>query len=205
MSLLRRNNGIHFQDPRFFQPFTTVNDNGLTIATGATPTFNSVGTTAFFTEIAKRGLQDQTNWVANTYKTLLSISSGMGVVAAVVGPAAGGAETTTFEFTVDGVVSTITITNANTERAVLANGLPSIQWAAQIYSNDRSIDAGITTFQTYTTYQRVLPGWDHIAQFGMPCLVFYSSLLIRAKHSAIVTNATTTAYSGIMYRNGINS
>lgn len=63
--------------------------------------------------------QLDTDWVADTYKTLLSISSGSGFVSAIIGPGAPSSSfmTTTFRIEVDGVTVDIPVgfsVNTNT-------------------------------------------------------------------------------------------
>lgn len=199
MPLVQRT-GIHFNEPKRFYP-------GCAVAT-AFQCSDSAGsarasdTTNFFTELARRGLQDQTNWTADTYKTILSVT-GAGLVAAYIGCTAGGVQSHTVEFTVDGTLSTVTIAGlASGERAVLLTGLgyTSDYTVADIYFNPgtEALDSDKATFGGVLT-NGLLPTWRNSDR--IPCLEFRSSLLIRAKHSATITNSTATAYSAVMYRN----
>jgi len=211
MALFGTDNGVHFKDPWLFQPITAVDtslevrDSGGTIRDGSS--------TAFFTEMARRGLQDTTNWTANTYKTLLSVASGKGLVAGLIGGTAGGAETTTFEFTVDGVLTEIAVAGlASGERAVLTgSGLqPAPYYLGTVASTDEwpfpggeALDTDKATFTGTMGITSYVPPWRVFMFNNIPCLKFNQSLLIRAKHSANITNATATAYSAIMYRLGL--
>lgn len=194
--------GIHFTNLWEFMPFACPVADLLVQDSGAVGRASS--TTAFFTEMARRGLQDQTNWTAGTPKTLLSIPSGKGFVAAIVGPTAGGAETTTFEATVNGAVSTVVVNVTSGQRAVLF----AKTWTQTDYTsadqilnvNTEAIGADKATFTPYTT-SGFVPAWRSMA--GYPMLKFKTSLLIRATHSASITNSTATAYSAIMYRQGL--
>lgn len=193
--------GIHFKQPSQFQPYIAdvanlnVFDNGNVIQASST--------TAFFTQMASRGLQDTTNWTADTYKTLLTVASGAGFVGGVVGPTAGGASTTTFEFTVDGVLDEIAITVASGQRAGL---FAKLGGSADFTTAEVFLYAGVgealgadkATFTASSNPVRVLLTWRQLV--GFPCLRFTQSLLIRAKHSASITNSTATAYSAVMYR-----
>lgn len=188
--------GLHFTNPAEFMPYSVPVAKLLAIDSGDAS--QACSTTAFFTELARRGLQDQTDWTANTYKTLLSVSSGKGFVAAVIGPTAGGAETTTFEITVDGVLSTITVTNAASERACLLSA--NIATTNDLTSSlTEALDATKSFFTSTRSTATVLPPWA--AMRSIPQLKFNVSLLIRAKHSTIITNSTATSYSAVMYRN----
>lgn len=194
--------GIHFKDPWEFMPFACPVADLLVQDSAAAAQASS--TTAFFTEMARRGLQDQTNWTINTYKTLLSVPSGKGFVAAVVGCTSGGSETTTFEFTVDGVLSTVAVPLVVTQRAaLLAKTMSGSDYttASQILNvSAEALGADKATFAPYTTNGFILP-WRSVT--GYPLLKFKTSLLIRAKHSATITNSTATAYSAVMYRLGL--
>jgi hypothetical protein len=198
--------GVHFKEPWLFAP-ESIGAVNLQIADNATAVTTSA-TTAFFTEIALRGLQDQTNWTADTYKTILNVASGKGLVAAYVGCTAGAAETHTVRFTVDGVVTTIAIAvAASGQRAVLSKGgfsalafTTASRHAANAYG---ALDAGKTTFGNVASVERVLMHWGMFEVNGTPLLRFNQSLLIEAKHSASITNSTATAYSGVMYRLGL--
>lgn len=200
VAIFPNGNGIHFNQPSQFQPIIApvadlnIFDNGNTIRDSST--------TAFFTQMASRGLQDTTNWTANTYKTLLTVT-GAGFVAGIVGPTAGGAETTTFEITTDGVLDEIAITVAASQRALLLAkyGGPTDFTSAELFmysgvSGALGVDKA--TFTISSNPVGVIPGWRQMAMY--PQLRFSQSLLIRAKHSANITNATATAYSAVMYR-----
>lgn len=209
---LRRFPSRHFKDPWLFSPFTAA-VAALNIFDSA-DTVRDSSTTNFFTQMANLGLQDTTNWTADTYKTLLNVSSGKGLVAALVGPTTGGAETTTFRFTVDGVQSTVAVVASGaTRRAVLLAGGPGKDNAAtaadfttaSIYAQSRnmSLAADKSTFADMPSSPSYILPWRMVHMFGVPCLQFNTSLLIEAKNSANITNATATAYSAVMYRLGL--
>lgn len=167
----------------------------------------ALDTTAGFTGIAQFGIQENTDWVANTYKTIYS-HTGCGLILALIGPTAGGAETTTFEITIDGVLSTITITNANGERAVLAAQSMGISGGTEFTSiniwqeNQTGMDATRTTLQTNAN---VILSARTAGILGSPLLRYDYSCLVRMKHSTSITNSIATAYSGVVVRKGITS
>lgn len=196
--------GINFKHPQRLRPYIPPVADLLIGEADGTPT-NST-TTAFFTELARRGLQDTTNWTNGVYKTLLNVASGRGEVAALVGPTAGGAETTTFRITVDGVVHVLTSeTLASGERAAfLAAYFDSGDYSTAgsvVNPGDEALEASKATWTTLSNLNSetsCIPPWR--AMRGIPMLEFTTSLLIEAKHSADITNSTATAYSGVMYR-----
>lgn len=202
MALFGQDNGIHFKQPSQLMPYVAdvanlnVFDNGNTIRASST--------TAFFTQMAAAfGLQDTSDWTADTPKTLLDVSSGAGFVGAIIGPTAGGASTTTFEITNDGVLDEIAITVASGQRAALVCTLGGAAdyTSAEVFlypGVGETISAGKNTFAASSNPVRVIRPWRHSAM--VPMLRFSQSLLIRAKHSASITNSTATAYSAVMYR-----
>lgn len=197
--------GIHFKDPWEFKPFVQPAANLQIWDSGGTQQDSTA--TAFFTEMARRGLQDTTNWTADTYKTILSVPSGKGLVAAYIGCTAGGAETHTVEFTIDGVLTEITIgTLASGERGILIGGYADGAQYTTVSDINKSaseaLEADKATFTAMSNVQSVsaIAPWRSTY---WPCLKFKTSLLIRAKHSANITNSTATAYSAVMYRLGL--
>lgn len=206
MALFAQSNGIHFKEPWLLQPYRSA-ATSLRVTDAAAANQTSA-TTAFFTEMARRGLQDQTNWTADTYKTILSVSSGKGVVAAYVGCTAGGSETHTVEFTVDGVLTEIAVSGlASGERALLsASGIGTgsffISSADYQLSYSETLDSNKQIFGALVNTTNI-PPWYTFTLLGVPLLRFNQSLLIRAKHSASITNSTATAYSAVMYRLGL--
>lgn len=173
----------------------------------AAGTPSTLATTAGFTGFAQFGLQDNTDWVSNTYKTIYSHTGG-GVIYALVGPTAGGAETTTFEITTDGVLRTITITNANNERAMLLAGDVSDSSTDFTSINNADAPVGALDSATLTTFQTGAGTVTPIRAFfyrAIPALQYDTSCLIRMKHSASITNSVATSYSAVVVRKRIAS
>lgn len=199
-------NGIHFKDPWLMAYYMAPTSSLSIVDSGSTT--RSCTTTEFFTQLAARGLQNTTDWTANTYKTLLNVTSGKGLVAAYVGPTAGGAETHTLEFTIDGVLTEITIgTLASGERPCMFSGVfaGSTEYTtANILAvpGSEALEADKATFGSPPESPSLLLPWRNVHR-GIPLLRFNTSILIRAKHSANITNSTATAYSGLMYRLGL--
>lgn len=194
--------GIHFTNPGEFTPF---NATSTALEIELNGTASAFSTTVGFTSLTSVGIAETTDWTANTYKTLLSIASGKGFVAAVIGPESAGADTTTFEITVDGVLTELPIVGVASQRSCLASGGPVFDDTAAPFSGNEvinsygALNAGKTVFGTPSANVQI-PSWQSIAVFGAPLLKFSTSLLIRAKHSQNITNSTATAFSGVMYR-----
>lgn len=199
----KSNSGVHFSEPWQLMPATPAVAN-LLVWDSAGSSWNA-GTTSFFTEMARRGLQDQTNWTADTYKTLLTVTSGKGLVAGIIGPTLGGAHTTTFRITVDGVVHTIAITGASGDRCCLLSQVKTsaeFTTASQFNKVDtEALGSDKATFGELYTTDAFIPGWRQM--MDVPLLMFRKSLLIEAKNSASITNSTATAYSAVQYRLGL--
>jgi len=194
--------GIHFKEPWELLPHTRGAAN-IFDWDKATSGVTSA-TVAFFTELALRGATDTTNWAANTYKTIVNLS-GKGLCAGYIGCTAGGAETHTIEITVDGRLFELPIVNASGERAMLMASPVRSDFFTTAAANGYStgdLNAAKTVIGT-SAGSFVVPTWAAITGLGTPCLKFNTSLLIRAKHSAIITNSTATAYSGVIYRMGL--
>lgn len=199
--------GNHFTDLWLMQPSTCLAANMAFFDSSPTSRISSI--VAFFTGLASYGVIDSTNWTANTFKTIYS-HTGSGLIFALVGPTAGGAETTTFEVTIDsGAAQLLTVTNANAERALLtahgiAEGAGNADFTTAgkwVSPADAGLDAGtLTTLQTGVF---VIPSMRFTMALGVPLLRYNTSCLIRMKHSTSITNSTATAYSGVMVRKGI--
>lgn len=195
------NGGIHYTDP-WDVPLAGYGVATSIEATDSGDVQRDSTTTAFFTELARRGEQEQTNWTSDTYKTIVNVS-GRGLFAGYVGCTAGGSETHTVEITVDGGAARVfAITGmASGDRAfVLCAPFLAIDPGGYEASGAEALDSGknITTGMVSTS-ATILP-WSSIIHAGTPLLKFSASLLVRAKHSANITNSTATAYSAVMYR-----
>lgn len=196
----------NFSDPRYMLPITYLAADARTINSSLTAV--TLDTTAGFTGLAQFGLQDNTDWTANTYKTIYS-HTGMGFLLALIGPTAGAAATTTFELTIDGVLREITVTNAGIgERAILLSSPPIRNGAdfttASSLSGPLGIyDAGLTTIQASSGRVLDIVTQRSAAVLSAPLLEYRISCLIRMKHSASITNSVATAYSAIIVRKAI--
>lgn len=191
-----------FTDPSGFRPYTFISTKVCAFDSASVQ--QTVDATAFHTEMARRGLQDTTNWTADTYKTILSVASGPGEVAFMCGPQAGGVATTTFEITGDRGTKTVAVTPlASGERALLV--APGAMTADAFYTTssawlkpiDEALKSDKATWQVPATLvQNVLP-WHAVS---VPLFTFKNGVLLRMKHSASITNSTATAYASVMYR-----
>lgn len=166
-------------------------------------TTGRVATTAnFWTNLAGQGTAVDSNYTADTYKTILSVTGG-GYVYNIIGPTAGGAETTTFELTIDGVLKEVPVATVSGSRAMLTcSYAPYADFftTANAYNSARgTLNAGKTIMNAADS------GWLSSNQvmdfFGCQRMVFNSSFLLRIKHSANVTGtANNERQSGVYHR-----
>ena len=195
--------GVHFNEPWQMTPrISAAADYSLADAAGG---LTDGSTVAFFTELANRGATSTTDWTANTYKTIVNLS-GKGLCAAIIGPTSAGADITTVEITVDGgtAVEYPILSAAGARAAMTVGYLQNTAFTtAPDFADSGGALNGAKTILGDGATSRYIPAWDTISFFGTPCLMFRTSLLVRAKHAQNITNATATSYSGVMYRMGL--
>jgi hypothetical protein len=196
-------NGVHFSAPWQFMSVVgtaaryTVYDEAVQVLSDAA---------TFWTEMGERGVAVDSDYTANTYKTILNITSGRSLTAAIIGPTMVGTDTTTFEITRDGGgAQEIAITGSAGLRAGLIVGAltAAAYTTAGTWGNSYfDFNAG-KTLGTMTT-ALVIPAIEYMTLQGTPLLICNQSLLIRIKNSANVTGtASQERQSGVMYRQGI--
>ena len=201
------NPGPNYKDPTQMTPMSYASAS-VGIGAVSAGSISTMETVQAFTNLSSYGAIVTSNWTANTYKTIYS-HTGKGFVYGMVACTAGGAETTTFEITIDGKLYELTVTNANGERAHLWCAGPMAEadftTSAQIMkSQDGGLDVATgTTLQT-TSSTRLLSMRSYQV-LGVPVLEYDVSCLIRMKHSVDITNSTATAYSGVMARKRITA
>lgn len=177
--------------------------NGSITNVDAATTTTRVSTAAgFWTNLAAQGTAVDSNYTADTYKTILSVS-GAGYVYHIIGPAAGGAETTTFELTIDGVLKEFAVATVSGSRAFLSAAYATNQdifgGTVSFAAPRGSLNAGKTTM-TAADSGILLPN-QTMDMFGSQRIVFKTSFLLRIKHSANVTGtASNERQSGVYHR-----
>lgn len=204
--------GIHFIDPRFMYR-SYVFATGLWVVTHNGSSTIASTTASFFTELANRGTADNTTWTANTYKTIVNVTSSAGLVSHLLGPTGlAGTPTTTFEITVDGSLREIpVVASASGYRASLGplsqgvggsnNVFFTTAGAPQAGPDSRTADQ--TTDQLSVNGGSVVEPipFASLSLLGTPLLQFNNSLLVRMKSSE--NNSTTTnneQQSAVSYR-----
>ena len=193
--------GNNFSDPRKLfkgQVVPALEDTSSTARAHTTADFWTGG-------VAPQGVQLDTDFAADTYKDLLDISSGAGLVTHIIGPTVLATQTTTFRVTVDGTAYTIAvyITDAP-RRAILGVVGFNTDWATD---NTRRYTAQ-TQHQSNT--QLNAPGqlWNVAALrvMGCPLLEYTTSLKVEVKNSAAITGTgSQERRCGMMYYDGFKT
>lgn len=203
-SVVNNSGSIHFSDPKRLPKssatvaefFTGVRDNG----SGKVNSTNS----AFWTDqIGPHGADIDTDYAVDTYKTLVNLTDGSGVLTGVIGPTAGGSETTTFEITVDGVLTEIAVSVTSGYRAYLGYGASSTTEALAPANSALKFNALNSSKDTFDLFSVTVPDIMGMLVSGTPLLEYTSSLLVRVKHSAAVTGTSLQERrSGAVYYDG---
>lgn len=190
MVAMAKSNGNNFTDPREFAR-TVITAANLQNYTAAAVQATSAAA-GFFTEAARRGVADDTNWTANTYKTILSVASGKGMIAGMGGPTGlAGTPTTTFEITVDGVLTEVAVLQTTTgQRSILGAHMQLVTFLSASTVALQGPNGSTAGVDLITTSNGLIPPWQSIRVFGTPCLIYQNSLLIRMKSTE--NNSTTT-------------
>lgn len=187
-------------DPRQL-PMFDVAEASLNIKSALATASNCTASNAptFFGDMANKGAQTSVS-VANTFVTLSSLT-GHGFLFNVVAPCYdAGTYTPTLEITVDGVVYTITPSTplASTHRMVWGaitcsesiNGVAST--GLDIIVPNSGADEGFATANVGNLLGRgqiAIASPDVMLSYGMPCLRFEQSLLIRFKTDQLAGSA----------------
>lgn len=191
--------GINFSNPKQFIVSNKPAAQVRIIDTSTTATTS--GSAGFWTSVGNDGVAVDSNFTAATYKQILSIT-GDGEVGFVIGPTAGGSETTTFEITVDGTLKEIAVSVSSGERAILAASfIQNDTYTTSSAFAGRIGDLNAAKTQYGTAVGRDIVSTGALASRGIPRLQFDTSLLVRIKHSANVTGTgSNERQSGVGYR-----
>lgn len=187
--------GAMFTDPDRFakwQPNSANLSDGTNVATAA----------AFFSGMDDQGVHVDTDFTADTYKTIASIS-GAGEMIGAVGPTAGGAETTTFRITVDGVVTAVAVLIASGDRAFLgplSHLDQAVAGTGVPWTGDQDDLDGTKRISNPGSLDKFVFSSTAARAYGLPRLRFETSLLVEMKHSANVTaTASRERRAGVFY------
>ena len=180
----------HFTDPRKMQKF--VGDQTVTKFSN-----NAASATGFWDAVAFNGVYTDTNFSADTYKTILNVTGSAGVLLWCIGPVMVNAtDNTTFRVTVDSIAYTVVVEayNANdragigplimTDVFTTTNNFNTPNFTRVGVAGDFSVvhpDTNAHLFPTSTAFM-----------LGTSMLKFNSSLLVEVK--------CTTAQSGTASR-----
>lgn len=141
----------------------------------------------------RQGAQDDTNWTADTYKTIVNLTATKsGLLTGFVGPTLPtAADTCTIRVTVDGVAATLVGTAQENAARIIFGPLPAIETVFTtanrlIASMGAAPSDGITLRGNAGT---VIGPMDALF-YGCPVIRFNASLLIEAKISVNLTTTT---------------
>lgn len=193
------NLGPHFKDPRLMPRWYAKYpwlDGG-----------NAYQSDTFWTKLGQQGVTENTDWTAGSWKTLLSVSGNAGQVAMLIGPSvAAVTDTTTWEITVDGVETTLSMPGdasmVSAARAFLGHGHNGLLYTSNdVFSSPGTAFTGNTVwYDTGGTNMDVF-SFPYLLALGTPLLVFEHSLLVRCQLSASQTATTNRERrAGVMYR-----
>jgi hypothetical protein len=155
---------------------------------------------------SRAGVQIDTDFISNTYKTLLNVSGGGGEVTHIIGPAiTGGSVTLDLEVTLDGgtpeVVSYAPPTSTVLARLVVGSlRYSNVKGSLNTpLAGNKVVDFTTTVAQSNTPSPVLFSPMSTRAYNG-PRLRFNSSVLIRMRTSASVTGTVNCERrSGVMY------
>lgn len=149
-------------------------------------------------------VQDDTNWTADTYKTLVNLSGQSGLISQFIGPTLPtAADTNTWRITRDGTTAVeITMTaQANANRCVLGELIRvGTSPATDIVSSSSGASSDGLTFYADPITSSILFSPRELKLFGSGLLFrFNTSILVEAKISvSLSTTAAQERRSGVM-------
>lgn len=180
--------------------------NAFATYTGSTTSTNGDNQTLMWTVLSNRGAVDSSAKTANTFASILNVSSGKGEMAAIIGPIVNADGCTSFEITRDGEGPYLVhvSTSAGSRAGLLSNfGVAN----TQAYVNNATTFNLNTSKSVFTSsVQAIVPTWEQIKYEGVPVLEYLRSLLIRVAITS--DNSSTTnneRYAAVMYRAGLGN
>ena len=197
MSSFDTGSSFNYYNPERFFPFVAISSNiSTTLITAASGMNSAQG----FTNLAANGVAVDSNFTAGAAKQILSVS-GPGEMYGVIGPTAGGAETTQFTVVVDGLTYTspaFAVTSGDRAGLWFALTYGAVYTTASGSSSLMTLDATKTISNTTTI---ALPLGMTPVSSSTPKLQFDTSLVVSVTHSANVTGtANQERQSGVGYR-----
>jgi hypothetical protein len=200
------NSGVNFSSPYDFLK-SEVASGSLGIRNSSLTLYAST-VADFWTQLDIVGASDDTNFTANTYKTILSVSSGPGLLNHVIGPTSlAGTPTTTFGIAIDGAAEIeVPVTlSTTTRRAVLGPVIQNEFLSTSNYIN--AAPGGINASKSVLQFggAQSMPSPQGMRFLGTPALRWRNSITVRIKTSE--NNSTTTnreRSSGCAYMLGVS-
>jgi hypothetical protein len=194
---------VNLRHPKYFMPFASAATTEVWNTNSSAGDSHS-GEATFWTDFATSGVAVDTNFSAGVAKQILSTST-EGEMLGVLGPTAGGSETTTFTLVWNGTTYTSpAISLASGERAGLIIGSAYYNSSTGVGSYDGAtfgFPSGLNAAKTMLTGTVILPSFYSPFAWHTPKLRFVT-LAVSITHSANVTGtANNERQSGVLYRN----
>ncbi len=197
--------GPHFTDPRWLPK--GYGDSGQVGMSNSAASFDYFSTANGWTYLGRLGTAVDSDYSADTFKTLLSVSTQAGYLAGVVGPKmATATDTTTFRITVDGGSAvSIAIVGAGTSvRCFLAHSVPRNLYNVSDVSGQGDALASdkmrLIYGAGYSAEAILLPVQRGLTQ-GVGLVRFTSSLLVECKTTQAQTGTgSQERQSGVIWQ-----
>lgn len=195
-----KNIAPHFTDPRRLPKILTANGAVAKYAN------SSIAVAQFWVAVGISGAYTNTDFSADTYKTIVS-TTGAGYVSAIIGPSmTNNSDTTTFRITVDGTAYTITVDAYNAgDRAALgfvAGGgyyTTADQWNSPYDFGADTGDLGILRLGSTSGLSQFWPV-PHLLVNGAGMLAYSRSLVVEIKETTAQTGtANVERRAGVIY------
>lgn len=196
--------GVHFTDPRWL-PKGYFESSDLGMSNGAA-SFDFFSTANGWTYLSSLGTAVDTDYAADTWKTLLSVSTQAGYMSGVVGPTmATATDTTTFGVAVDGGAEiTVAVVGAGTvPRCFLGFPIPRTLYTTADESGQgffMASDKSRIGPGTVSTDPILMPVQRGLLQ-GVGMIRFTNSLVVRCKTTQAQTaTAAQERQSGVIWQ-----
>lgn len=164
----------------------------------------AVNSSTFWSRVNEAGANLDTNWTADTYKTVVDVSSQRGLLMHVLGPYAPNSATTfTFRITIDGTAYTYSFTTSGQERVGMHCALGHHASSTDdtiTQSEYRTVDTNYAGELMRHGSNVWVPTFLHPLAWGMRMVEYTTSLKVEIKIDAAQTaTANQERQCGVIY------